>query len=536
MSFFSKLGAVFQAARGKGEQLAPAARSGGAFWIVVHVVVLLVGTVGLFFLGQALKLHEKIPGSPFLRQAWLPILFLLLYLLGWMAWGLWRLLRSGDDSSQFPDIDAAWQEATNALTRAGLRLTDLPLFLVIGQPESGEQSLFHAAQLPLTVKHVPAGEKAPLRVYASKDAIYVTCAGSSLLGLHAAILAGRESLVPQGAQEADADKAVTANPWDSMRPGGSGAIPAIASIFGAAEREGRPLTEYESRQIRSIHRRDNPISSLLRHPEKMAETSARLRHLCRLIVRDRAPYCPVNGLLVLIPFAGTDNDQDATDTGMVCQEDLSAARSVLRVHCPVFALVCDFETVPGFGEFIERFNARERLNRVGQRCPLVPDYVRMPGNGKGGGRFVTLLDSLVGWVCNSVMPAWVYRTFEVEGKPEAADAEAVVRKNGQLFLLASELSERQKNLSHILTRGVGEDTPDPPLFGGCYLAGTGTDAKNQQGFAAGVFQRLVEEQEAVAWTDEAREEESRYERWTVIGWVIAGVLVLATAAMVVLPG
>ena len=48
--------------------------------------------------------------------------------------------------------------------------------------------------------------------------------------------------------------------------------------------------------------------------------------------------------------------------------------SELLVHCPLYALVCDLETAPGFGDFIQQFSAKERLRRIGQRCHLMPDF------------------------------------------------------------------------------------------------------------------------------------------------------------------
>ena len=46
------------------------------------------------------------------------------------------------------------------------------------------------------------------------------------------------------------------------------------------------------------------------------------------------------GAGLLIPFAGTYSDQDATDTGDICQRDLATLRQTFRVECPLFALVC----------------------------------------------------------------------------------------------------------------------------------------------------------------------------------------------------
>src|SRR5262249_9473249 len=74
---------------------------------------------------------------------------------------------------------------------------------------------------------------------------------------------------------------------------------------------------------------------------------ARLRHLCGLIVRDRRPFCPLNGILVLIPFAGTDRSENAQNVAEFCRRDLATVQEVFRTHCPIFTLICDMERCPG---------------------------------------------------------------------------------------------------------------------------------------------------------------------------------------------
>ena len=101
----------------------------------------------------------------------------------------------------------------------------------------------------------------------------------------------------------------------------------------------------------------------------------------------------------------------------------------------------------------------------------------------------------------------------------------------QLFLFANEFHERSKALGTILSNALGKGPPDPPLIGGCYIAGTGQDSSRQQAFSAGVLRRLVEEQDCVQWTPEARAEEERLSRVTTIGWGVLGGAVLVAAAL-----
>jgi hypothetical protein len=87
-----------------------------------------------------------------------------------------------------------------------------------------------------------------------------------------------------------------------------------------------------------------------------------------------------------------------------------------------------------------------------------------------------------------------------------------------------EFRERQKPLARILTRALGSDTTRSPMFGGLYVAATGRDAAREQAFTAGLFRRLIEEQNLVSWTPEAVTEEAFYQKWTTLGYIGVGVL------------
>src|SRR5262245_41478348 len=119
---------------------------------VIHLLVLTLILIGLHLLNRWTKLADLIPRVPFLAYNWLPILFLLISLRGWISWWLWKLLMPEVETSNFPDIDAAWNEAVHTLGQAGIQITELPLFLVLGRPDGPEEPFFQAAQLNLVIK------------------------------------------------------------------------------------------------------------------------------------------------------------------------------------------------------------------------------------------------------------------------------------------------------------------------------------------------------------------------------------------------
>jgi len=282
--------------------------------------------VGLAYLNYKLDVGRLLGHAPsaFFRQIWLPLLFLLFYFLAWLGWWLWRLLRSPEDASEFPDIDAAWEEAKVALDRASIELTEVPLFLILGRPASGMAGIFEAARLGLTVDAVPRRPDAPVQVHANADGIYVSCTGASLLGRQAAILADeldeeltvREPASAAGRSLSPVGRPQLLEPADASGDSSTGV--AVAEV---------PPVEPGTRP-----RRRRP--ALLKDAAEVERLTARLKHLCRLIARDRRPHCPLNGILLVVPFAATAADEDANQTGAICRADLAAAREVLQVHCP----------------------------------------------------------------------------------------------------------------------------------------------------------------------------------------------------------
>jgi type VI protein secretion system component VasK len=296
----------------------------------------------------------------------------------------------------------------------------------------------------------------------------------------------------------------------------------------------------------------------VRDPEEVDRSTARFEHFCRLVVRDRWPYCAINGVLLLVPFAAMDEKQDALDTGATIRQDLSVARRVLQVNAPTLALVCDVESATGFSSFLARFNESERKRRVGQRCPLVPHLPGRSGRSQEAEAARELMfESLSRWLCTSVVPGWIYKNFDMEaatekvaerslvrtargegnaaaaggGRPAVATASsersASVRTNAQLFLFMQELWERQHRLGQLLAKGLEPTDGEPVLFGGCYLGGTGGEAQREQAFVPGVFKRLSEEENFVSWTAQAQAEEESVQRWIGISQVILGILALA---------
>ena len=501
--------------------------------LLVGIVVLLTWLNIHFNMGP--KLFGRAPRS--LANFVLPIFFLLLVGITWVGWWVYTLLYAEVEESPFPDIDAAWEEAVDALLNARIDPTEVPMFLILGRAAGTEEALFAASKLSLGVKGAPSRADAPARVFANRDGIFVTCAGASLLGYHASILrAGDTDFSPGDHNPAFIQPEAMDDPSKTMAPGGRALE--VLDVFKKAREQGRGpenLTDEERLEIaeiqaaekaEEIRRRGKSRMLLVRNPAEVERLEARFKHLCRLIVRDRRPFCPINGILLAIPVAASDTDEDAKATGILCQKDLHAAREVLKVHCPVLAMITDLEQMPGFREFMNRFTESQKGRRVGQRFPYNPDLE--------GTTLENKLMEVMQWVGQALVPSWVHRLFRIE-HPGSDTMDAAVAGNILLYQFMDAMRERQGRLGRILAGGVMPDRAGPMMFGGCYLAGTSSNAR-EQAFAEGVFQRLLQDQNYVSWTQEALAEEEEYSLWTWWGYLglgVYGVLLVLAAAWLI---
>lgn len=492
-------------------------------WII-HVLIIVGIVLFLYWLQNYVEVVRKeVPNilstSAYgLDKVFFPLLFLLVYAFGWLAWFIWRLLTPEAVYAEFPDIDQAWAEIKSTLRQTGLSFTDAPMFLVLGKSQGGEESLFQAAQFPFQARCVPRRADAPVRLYSNRDAIFITCPNASLLGKHASLLAGdADSMIVASQPELAAGEGI--DPFLTMQP--KGQAKEVMDVLEEARLRGRSAGQLtEDERMALAMRARKPLGNLLRNREQMELHAARLRYVCKLIVAERRPYIPINGIMLIVPYHATDSDEDCNDTSLICQRDLAVARETLQVNCPVFAMVADLESLPGFDEFIERFPDDQRQRRVGQRFPLVPDIApeQLPAKA----------EEAVRWVCVSLVPTWVYKLFHHEG-PNGLRFEDAIRGNVKLYRLMSLIRERNRRLGRIVNRALSQEG-DPVMFGGCYIAGTGREA-SRQAFIPGIFRRLLEEQDNVIWTQRALADEANYRRLANLGYAAIVVMAVSVAGL-----
>ncbi len=512
-----------------------------ARWVrrLLHIVFLIAILIFLGWLNYYLKVDQGLSGvnlgsatTIFKKYLYLPLLFFLTYVMCWLGWWVYVLLLTPDDVADFPDIDEAWEEALRGLSARGINISDFPLYLVLGQPSNGCDAFFSASQAQM-VGPIPARADAPVRVWfcsdRNREAIFVSCNDISQSDRYARMLSG---MIDASADAADGgaaagdqlDKTITFDENDQVHA-------EIKRILALRAAEKRDLTPEEQERLKFLTQQqpaNQPKKRLQLSPEAVKIYTRRLQFFCRLLKRDRAPLCPANGIIVLLPWACTDSQENTNETSLNTQRDLQTIRDSLALMCPVFAVFCDFEKVRGAKEYIAGLSENERHQRLGQRLPLSPAL--LPED-------IPLLGKELGqWIGQTLFPSWIYRILSINPQAEAADPKAThasIKENSNLYSLMREAHLRHERISGILRSGFfnRSKSSEPPLFGGCYIAATGV-APHEQAFVRGLFGRFRDEQSRLFWTTEAFVEDKRYRSLRTMALLASFVTFIAVGGLI----
>ncbi len=517
------------AARVVGESTAKATKTlwAGVRWLIL-LFLFVAFEYALYYFNDAINLGRWLPDlSPRLKPYYAPLVGLIVVLVGVVLYFFFATWDTEEEESPFPDLDAAWQTALDAVNQAGILPHQVSLFIVLGRPEAPETNLFDGAGVKWVVKHSPPDPNAPLHVYAEKEtspksaypgAIYVTCRGASVLGKLAGILARDETVLPAAAgpgADASQNPDVTARPWDDREAA------KVAQIVAASQ--GREATVLEKRKAYRAERGKPLGNDLLADTAEVTRLKARLAHLCRLIARARGSECAANGILLLIPLAGTDTIGEAQLTAQACLEDLTTVRSEISIDCPVISLLVDLEDLPGFTDFLSLQRPKDLASRRGGSFPMATRLSR--------DELRTQIKTSLAWVCTTYLQDSVYAVFQSESDANKEVAPLFPR-NARLAMLLTEMNERADAVCDIVISAMMPENEPMFRYSGFYFAGTG--AVGVQGFIAGVFQKLVKEQASVTWTQAALDADAKcyasansyatatYVLLVVLGIVVAG--------------
>lgn len=471
-------------------------------WALHFLLVILILVV-LYYLNAILGLERFLRSDwPWLHQFWLPLLFLIIYVLCWLGGWLWYLTRSPAANSEHNDITIAWNAINETLIRSGIDMREVPVFLVLGQPIGAPEYLFGDPKLRFTLS-APRGSSHPIRVYANRDAILLTCFEASVLAKQTQRLVAHETdrfdevqeeqLLPQSEDLLDKQDANAAL---------SSPNPAQSSI---AEEQSQ-LTALLAEPVRGVEK--SHFDSVCNNRNDLAYYSSRLRYVCELLSEIRSPRCPINGILVTFPYAALQAESISTEFTTACRSDLLVVHQTTQLVCPVFTLVTDMQASDGFREMVRRIASLDRVATVGQHFPLYPDLDSRD--------IPKMLADGTSWLVHRTLPTAIFHLADVSdaNTNDFGTTKTIPTKqllgNNLLYDLLGDMMQKEQQLARFLVRGTVQDIPETYYSGGVFFAATGQDC---HAFIHGVLDQLLSSQSYVSWSPEAFGKDRSYQRW-----------------------
>lgn len=442
-------------------------------------------------------------------------------------------------ASRFADIDRAWQEGVAALAREGLHLADCPLFLILGlRNERQVRALMNASGVSFAVFGAPEGGSNPLYFYAVKDypfrkderwnIVYLVLTDASQCSRLVALAtdaAGRKKRLGSPEDTVRLREAPSAGLRATLPEVAPGeALRSTATVAAEAGAETPPPVNLRGTMDLGQTATPTPWGAptaeqvvLLDQPDQKLQ-SERLAHVCRLLVRARDPFCPLNGIMVVAPFGLLRRGvEQVRPLAQAVRQDLRAIQEHALLRCPVLALIGGMEHEAGFGELVRRVGAGPAMEqRIGMRFepwnPATPER----------------LESLAVHACDRI-EGNIYDLFkQADGYNKPG--------NGKLYnLLCRTRTGFVDLLKLYLSQAFGQQAPDeqPMLFAGCYFAATG-EIERLKGFLKAVLcDRMLENQDHLQWTDEAVRQNATCEAWAKAGMLASGVLIVTTVIAIV---
>jgi hypothetical protein len=440
---------------------------------------------------------------PLVQKNWVAILFLLSYvflrLLVYFISLLWE-----EDEVEFLDIDHAWAAGMAGMANAGLDIRSVPVMLIHGLEEPDEKRFFRAAGFNAKVIAPEAEVRSPLRFYANQDALFITCSNVSATSsqVRARVIDrptaaggngpsfGSETLKPEGIRQL-----VAAAGSQTLTPGQLQAQSQTATLNPAAVKQ-------ETAQM-----------SQLLNVQELLVCERRVKYLSQLISQARSPLCAINGLLLAIPLEWTRSDADQGLHQSV-RQDVGVLHESLQLMFPVVCLFTGLHQLGAVQEFVERVRKTEpRFGpdvRAGSHFP--------PGQPVDEASAKWAVEKGFEW-----FRSWIYQSFAHDLSNPS---------NAQLFRMLCNLESRRSGLVQMLKTAFGHRVCGEQIrLSGCYYCSMELRT-GHQAFVRGVIEKLVKEQELVAYPPTRVRQDKQCRNWAVIAWVGAAILMVANIATI----
>ena len=221
-------------------------------------------------------------------------------------------------------------------------------------------------------------------------------------------------------------------------------------------------------------------------PKEREDSTERLKFVCELLQHAREPLAPINGVLAVVPLDFRATRSDATGAVAVAMgEDLATISLAIGLRFPVVIAASGLEMESAFPDLLQRIGKEGYKKTIGQifpiNLPTTPDQMQAVSQ-----RACGVLDDMI--------VTQLLDTKKLDDQP--ADRHLVGMVCRIRLNLIPQMTAMLASVLNSASHGGGA------MLAGCYLFSIGnTAAGGNRAFIGGIFDRLLDVQGDLDWTD-----------------------------------
>ncbi len=455
---------------------------------VRNFVFLALISTGLWAITRYTWLEGSIQApSIYLRPFWLVLIFWSLLLAYHSTRHLFYLIRTEPVQELFPEIKSTWNYAKTVMEEAGVPPSSLPIILVLGSRPNQGPHFFDQAQIRLRNIKPPGIQDPPFHIDLTDSAIFVTCPSTSLTGtfskrleqsLSPFILA--QSLYSMESQISKTKSLIGLTPDGTQENGDSNSSPQL---------QNDPFKKFEQQPTPS-------------NQNEMELISFKLRTLCDLIVADRRPFAPINGVIFVLPTDVTSSDRLTSHAIEMTTIDMDSIRESTGLNFPFAILGSHLERIQGFSELALKLDPKSKWRYLGLALQTRLD-VKTEAWTKNFRRGLR-------WYRKNVLPALIYNKMltlkPADSATQGSPRKSMIEANHSAYQFLEKTSESFRRFEKIclgLTDLQIKELKSNPRFAGLFFTAMENPDTGPWLFIQDMLKHFLNQQNSISWTEDA---------------------------------
>lgn len=236
----------------------------------------------------------------------------------------------------------------------------------------------------------------------------------------------------------------------------------------------------------------------------------RLQYFVKLLRKSRLPVCPVNGTILVLPYAWIASDEHSLASAAAAA-DMQVLQDNLQIRCTNLLVLSEIEQSHGLKEFLRRQDPKSG-DRVRIGCGFPP---------------LTYLDPNEAPALHQWLVEYLETQFYSMFPKHIGD-----KHNDHLVKCLHAFRIAKPAFTRVIRNAAPREVAQPLYFGGLYFAGG--DGRGRPAYFTQVLNKLLQEHdETIAWSPQALAADRRLRVWTTTLMIAVVALIIIVAVMLV---